>query len=699
MHYYRRAVWCGLAAALLACSIAAGDTIELFDGSRISTKKLTLDHGDFVLEDGRRISRQDCRSVQFGDQEAGAANALPASTAADVRDLLEKARAAREKYPDAGAIYLVDDGEFTLRPDGTQLNRTHEATLVLKEPWKSLGRISQSFEDGRQRATLVQARTICPDGGTVDFDPADLKESKPSEGTLFFEQFRTLSGQLSKVEVGCIVETIWENETYNPYDKELFFPRWYFAGSEPNVCSRATIRVPRGRELHYRVNNLEGAAAKPAESDEGDYHVYRWELHDLDPVISEPAMPPLGEVVPGLSASLFGTWDYLFDYLRRFQTEHTQVTPEIAAKVAEIVGDSTSDEEKLAKIYHWLQREVRYISVKGSMGSGWSGHAAALTLQNKFGDCIDKATLFATMLKAIHIQAEPVILATYGMAADDYTLPTLYGNHAITAVQLDGREFHLDCTGTSFRYPYFPLQDQGVAALNVLERRIERIEVPPPEDDALDVNLDMELDESGDLTAVAKLSMNGSIEGFARAGLEQINRLLRGIVVQQGLNSLCPGAQLQGLDVSDEADLTQPLRIELTVLLPKYATQAGDLLICELPAAGLGKTLARLTALDHRRYDILLASTGCLRQHISLRLPAGYAPKGLPDPAEFNTPFASYQARYELAGRTLKLEDCLALKQRRIPVEDYPAARKFVDDFSKYTKVPLFLGKSGRTAQ
>ncbi len=330
------------------------------------------------------------------------------------------------------------------------------------------------------------------------------------------------------------------------------------------------------------------------------------------------------------------------------------------------------------------------------MGSGWSGHPATLTLQNKYGDCIDKATLFATMLKAVNIQAAPVIIATYGMPADDYTLPSMYGNHAITGVRLNGRDFHLDCTGTTFRYPYFPLMDHGVAAFNVLERRVGCVEVPPPDEDALDLNLLMRLDENGDLRAIVKISMNGSVEGFSRAGLDQINRLLRKMVTEQALNQFSPGAELKQLEVSDEADLTQPLKIEFKVLLPKYATRAGELLICELPLAKFGKVLAGLTALEKRRFDILMPSTFCIRQHTELRLPDGYAPKGLPDPADLSTPYTSYKARFELAAGAVKLEDRLSLDQRRIPAADYAAVRKFVEDYATYTKVPLFLSEGGR---
>ena len=379
----REVLWCVvLVAALCWPPAVQADTVELFDGSRIETQTITFKDDLVILDNGREIPRNEVRRVQFERGRAAGTEDVAVNDA-DVQKLLRDAEAAREKYPDVGAITLIDDGQWTLRPDGTQVERTHQAAMILKEPWKAMGQISQYYEDGRQRATLVRARTISPDGSVHEFDPADLKEAKPTGGMVFFNKYKTVNGQLPNVEVGSIVETIWETEIYNPYDKELFFPRWYFGGTEPSLSSRATIRVPKEKELYYELHNLEGDAAVPKQWDEDDYHVYQWELQDIEHVVQEPGMPPVGEVVPCVAASLFKDWDYIFDYLGKFQREHTQVTPEIATQVAEIIGDSTTDEEKLAKIYHWLQREVRYISIKGSMGSGWSGHPATLTLKKQ----------------------------------------------------------------------------------------------------------------------------------------------------------------------------------------------------------------------------------------------------------------------------------------------------------------------------
>jgi hypothetical protein len=317
-----------------------------------------------------------------------------------------------------------------------------------------------------------------------------------------------------------------------------------------------------------------------------------------------------------------------------------------------------------------------------------------LTLENKYGDCIDKATLFATMLKAIDVKAEPVILATYGLPEDDRSLPTMFGNHAITEVHLDGRDFHLDCTGTSFRYPYFIMMDHGVSTINVLERKIGKIEVPPADENVLHLDIKMRLEETGDLKAILKLKMNGSVEGIARMGLEEINKIFLKMVAQQAINSLSPGAELRSIETTDESNLDEPLEITLKILFPEYPTFAGDLMIFEMPFAKLLKTAAALTALDEREFDILSPSAIGLRQRIQLQLPEGYVPKGLPDGVELTTPYTDYTARYEFDDGRIVFEDSLSLNRRRIPAEDYPQLKQFMDEFSDFARLPLFLYKS-----
>jgi len=585
---------------------------------------------------------------------------------------------------------LIDDGEFILREDGTTFERSHYAVKILKEEWKSYAEIGHGFEEGRSRATLVRARAIAPDGTVTDFVSEDLQESKPMSGMDSFEKYKVLSGQIAGVKVGSIVEFIWDIETYNPYDKELFFPGWIFVSTEPCAWSRVTIRIPKSRTLNYRTDNMPEAVAEPEMTETADERVYTWEMRDIPPIIGEPRMPPLRQVAPGMTASIHENWDYLYDYLGRFQKEHTTLTPAIRARVTEIIGDAATAEDKLAKIYHWLQREIRYVSIKGSMGSGWSGHPASLTLENGYGDCIDKAILFSTMLEAMDIKSYPVLLATNDRAAEDRSLPRLFANHAINKVYLGDRNFYLDTTAETFRYPYFRADDHGVNTINVLERKIEEIPVPPPDDNAIDIRLDMTLDPKGDVDAQVDIHMTGSIEAGLRTGLEQINKIMLKMAAQQAINSVSPGAQLQGVDISDETDLSVPLTINMKVRLPDYPSSAGDLMIFPLPLTEGIHQFPEIS-LEERQFDIDYKSSSRVDQHVRLHTPDGFEAVGLPPAVSLQSPYLQFEAKFTRDGNTIVYEDSLTQPSRIVPKEDYGAHKAMLERIANYSRKPIFL--------
>ncbi|UCE60713.1 MAG: DUF3857 domain-containing protein [Phycisphaerales bacterium] len=672
-------------------SAAYAEVVELVDGSRFDTEYITFSNGNFITDDGRVIPRAEIKRILFvrGSTPRDTVSGLGRS---DVTELLRHAEEAEKKHPDVGAITLIDDGEYILREDGTHVERSHYAVKILKEAWKSFAEIGNSFEEGRSRVTLVRARTIGPDGSVYEFDPADLKEAKPMEGMVSFSEHKVVSGQLPDVQVGSIVEVIWDREMYNPYDKELFYPGWFFAATDPVVWSRVTIRIPKSRTLYYKTANMPDNVAEPVITVKDNQRVYQWEMRDIEHIVPEPVMPPIGQVAPRLTASLHENWDYLYDFLAPFQKEHIKLTPAIEDKVTEIVGDAATSEQKLARIYHWLQREIRYISIKGSMGSGWSGHPAGLTLENGYGDCIDKAILFSTMLEAVNIEAYPVIIATNDLPADDRSLPRLFANHAINKIRLLDRTFYLDTTAETFRYPFFRPDDHGVATINVLEREIGVVGVPPPDHNAMDIRLDMAVDMKGNVNADVTMNMTGGIEAGLRMALEQINRMMLKMVAQQAINSVSPGAKLEQIDISDEADLTVPLTVKMKVSLPEYPTFAGELMIFPLPLSE-GLHQYEEASLDERRFDIDYGTSEEIQQHVGLRLPPGYEAKGLPESLSLKSPYVDYQANFSEDGMTIVFEERFSRARRTVPKEDYLEYKASLERIADYARRPVFLKK------
>lgn len=689
-----RSVLCAWLALAGIGDVCRAEKVHLADGTTVTADSVSFSDGKLRLSDGRILQRADVKKIVF---DRGSANQELITLASDlsVPDLLRASEAAEAKWPDANAIFLIDVGENVLRDDGTQFSRSHYAVKILKDDWKSLAEIGNSFEEGRDRVTLVRARIIDADGKVHDFDPADLTESKAVQGVTSYDEHKTVSGHLPNVQVGSIVEVVWDSEIYNPYDKELFHPAWHFALDEPSVWSKWTVTVPLARELHFRKENMPQESSVPVITETATQRIYVWEMRDLDRIEPEPGMPPMRQVAPSMYVSTHSTWDHLYDFLGKFQREHMQLTPAIEQKVTAITSGSSTPEDKVAAIYHWLQREIRYVSIKGSMGSAWSGHPASLTLENGYGDCIDKAVLFATMLQAVDIESYPVLLATNNVPADDRSLPRLFANHAINKVKLGDRVVYLDTTAQTFRYPYFRSDDHGVTTINVLERKIGRIDVPPPSHNAIQFGFDMAVNSSGDVTADIAIEVTGAVEAAFRQGLEQVNDMMLKMVAQQAINALSPGAQLESIKISKKADLAVPLTISLKIAMPGYASFAGPLMIVPLPVSEEIHQFPQVS-LDERQYDIDYKTSGELRQNMRLEIPEGYEAKGLPKALDLKTPHGSYRARYSREGRTIVFEGSLRRTHRIVPQSEYQGHKEFLERVADYVRKPIFLMKAGQ---
>jgi hypothetical protein len=137
------------------------------------------------------------------------------------------------------------------------------------------------------------------------------------------------------------------------------------------------------------------------------------------------------------------------------------VTPEITAKARELTRESRNEGEKVAALYHFVTG-LRYVALPIGISSV-RPHSAARVLENQFGDCKDKANLLNTLLRAVDIKADLVLVPRFGQA--DQALPGMFFNHAISRVLLDGQPVWIDTTDDICRFGMLPPGDPGRSAL------------------------------------------------------------------------------------------------------------------------------------------------------------------------------------------------------------------------------------------
>ena len=670
--------------------------VETWDGQKLS--------GPIRLADGQlAVGRRRLPIADVGiisqETESAAGRAARVEGFEPLRDAAlaryrERADAIARKYPGSTAIVCLDQGQESLLPDAQQVFRYHALILILKEEGRRAADLALGFEEGRSRARFLFARSVAPDGRSQWLDLASLEVAVPSQDAEFLDtRMRILSGRVPGAEVGSLVEFVYERTLYNPEVPDYFFPGFRFRDEQPTLDSIFDVRVPAGRRLNWTTRHMPESAREPKRSSRGGFDVCRWELHDVPPYTIEPLMPDPYDIVPLVQCSLFFDWRALLERTGSFQRERIQVTPQIRDLAQRLTRGATTDDQRLAALYAWVQRNIRYLSIKGSLSSGWAGHAASETLRNGYGDCTDKAILFASLCQALGIRAYPALVRTNDSGTAITDIPVPDANHCISLVFPNGQPRFLDTTASDYRYPYFRSDDHGAQAILCMTSQTLTIPVPPPEDNQRDSTVQLDLRPDGSAAVAESNAYTGTYESSVRYYWRTKPPELRQRLMQQVLQQQTPGAQVTSFTPSDLDDLSKPLTTDIRYTIPAFATRVRDLYIVSLP--GFARDFAS-ASLPTREFPIVRTTTQGARTTYRVACPPGCQLVGVPDPLTIQGKHIVYEGRVTAApdGRSLTVTEVFKLPTRVLPTADYAEYRAQAARIAAWTRLKLVFRKT-----
>lgn len=663
--------------------------VELFDGSVINTDSLIL-KGDKVILSDTTLSRDDVKSITF---KAGEVEVASEKLPEDIRELIESREELMKIYGDYAGIVILDEGSNRLNRDGTREYKYHFRGLILKENRRNWGTFSRYFDEDMEKINIEMARVIKPDGRIIDLDKSKIKTSKPQREMVYFGKGKTVSFSLPDVETGDFVEYAYTEYVFNPWNKEIFSHTWFFGGEDPVIKSIDYVSLPEGKHLNFKLINAENAKVDSTITDSGITHIFSME--NVMPPLKEPMMPPMGDILPSVHTSIFETWNYIFEWYAGFQRERMKVTPEIQSLVDSLIEGTETEKERTASLYHWVQRNVRYISVKGAVSSGVSGHPAAVTLKNGYGDCTDKSILFSTMLHAAGVEAYPVYIETNDGPTLVKEIPSSYGNHCITEVfPKGGGHYFLDPVGTSSRYPSFSRMDHGIWAICAVKKRIDFIGVPSPESNRREYTYTIKIEDDGGAEITFRSQYAGDYESRIRAYWERLKPEEKRLHFSQMVKETFPNAVLVDYSLENLTDISKPLRMKIVYKIGDFLETAGDIFILKLPEIGARYTKREL-GLAERKFPLVYMTSGEITHTFNIILPEGIKVSYLPERIYKKMNELEYNGGYSLDGNILVYADDFKRRGRKVPPVDYIKFREYMGEISNYVKRPVLLKKVG----
>ncbi|GAB4281873.1 MAG: hypothetical protein Kow0029_27190 [Candidatus Rifleibacteriota bacterium] len=674
----------------LSFSVAAFPAVvTLNDGTTLELNNLSFKDDKLnasIGSDTIKYDRSDLKDISFTAKKQK--KTVLASDSADLPELYGKAMILFKQYPDADSVLVKEEANYQHRKDGTNLSRYRSVTYIAKEEALWNAQVSLSFDPHREKVKVLHARSYSPDGEVYTLSPDQIKVSKGSSGSVYFDQYQQIRFTIPGVTVGSLVDYSYETEEFNPFDANLFQGRSYFQGSVPTGESILRVSIPHDKTLYYVSYNCENYASAPEIIDGVDSLIYDWKFTNVPPVIPEPYMPAYRDVIPSIYFSLHKDFTYIHNKLRPMLEKRFQLTDEVKKKVDELTEGARDLNEKISRLYLFCQKEIRYISIKGNLASNQVGHPAEETLRNKYGDCTDKGMLLATMLKHIGVEAYPVGIRTNtaGKAVRDIAI--FDDNHCITEVHLDGRIFYLDSTATDYRYPYFRADDHDTTADNAMLGTLNPVPLPPPEDNAVYITRDIELKPDGTTRIVFTSSQNGPSEAYFRESARNLKPEEYEKQIRASVAALTADYVLEIATHSNPLDFSDNFTAKSVYQLNRFAPKSGKYMIFSIPYFELSFPEV---SLEKRNFPVVYTTTKLRTEQVSIKVPEGYTVKYLPSALRIQSPYVEFEAIYDQQGDTIKISRKLAFPRRIVPVADYIAFKEDLEKIAFSSKERIFL--------
>jgi hypothetical protein len=613
----------------------------------------------------------------------------------DLAELSRKADAYRGKFD---YVTLLDDADVRVHESG--LGHRHEvmAVKVLStKGCRDFHTVSLFYDPLTQVVKVVAAEVVKADGRRQEVLLNEVKTYPQPARAIYWPNIR-ISIPFGLLEEGDIIRYELEKKGFSyalladevsdsrfvPPMEGQFYDIVHFQDYIPILYKRYAVELPKDKPLQYRFYHGEVAPL----SEFTDFGMrYVFEKRDIEPVTREPHMVDISDVCQKLLVSTTVRWEDKSEWFYGVNENFSfEVIPAVKEKVAELIADCKTDEEKIDVLNHWVAHYIRYSGLSMGQGEGYTLHPSDMIFRDRSGVCKDKASMLITFLRAAGFEAFPAMTMA-GARIEDF--PADHFNHSVVALrQEDGTFRMLDPTWVPWVREQWSSAEQEQQYLIGYKVGQPLMTTPysPPGNHYYDLKSSCAIDADGTLTGRITLECEGQTDSRLRRYIRRDYKLQAEAYFINVVARDFPAAEISNLQYQDPGDISQPMRVSFDLRIPGYALPSGSGLLFRSPAllyAGNDDINQELqwTFSDEeteRRYGIRTRCTKLYRITEEITLPADAAPVGLMNAGKHEGEFASVECTSEADGNVIHNNLTLSLKKRVYPAEAWPDLRAVI---------------------
>lgn len=603
------------------------------------------------------------------------------------------------------AVVLHKEQIVSLNNDGMQVTTENYAVRILTREGRreAVARAFYLVSSGKVRE--IEAWLIRADGSTRNYDKKTVLDIIADPDDVYNEGRLKVINATDEADAGAIFGYTVVSE-----DRPLWFQeKWFSQIDLPVLLSRYTLALPSGWKASSYTFNYAPITPQVSGS------TYTWELRNLPYVKDEPMGPSFQNLVPWVavnyspengSAKNFTNWKDVALWLTNIYEPQVIVDDAVAAKAQELTAGSKTELEKIRAISAYVQN-LQYISIDIGAGSGGGirPRPSNLVLARGYGDCKDKANLMRALLKAVKIEAYPIIIFAGDptFVREEWASPAQF-NHCIIAVKISdatdsptvlkhatlGRLLIFDATDPYTALGDLPESLQGSNAVVVAGENggLSRMPITPAESNLLDRRIEATISVEGTVSGTISEKSTGQSSKNERAMLRTLSAADYNKMLEMWLTRGATGAKLVKFTPKDRTE-TAGFDLDVEFSAPRYGQLMQNRLLVFKPVIVGRRNSLSLT--EARRDSPVIIDSESVKERSVFNLPSGFIVDEMPDAVNLETPFGKYTTTYEVTDGKLIFTRSLTMNRTTVPVDKYNSVRDFYAKMREAEQAPVVL--------
>jgi hypothetical protein len=553
--------------------------------------------------------------------------------------------------------------------DGTGTRQTTARIRILADAGvKEMAVLQFTYTATDEQLDIAYVRVVKPDG-TVVVTPAYNVQDLPADVTRTAPMYSDIHQKHVAVKglgVGDTLEYQVTLTTLKPEVPGHFWFEYTFQKDLVTLDEQVDLDLPA--EKTVTVASASGDP-QPAITTAAGRKLYHWSSSNL--ARPDPDAPPKSTKhwKPSIQVTTFSSWEQVGAWYAGLQHDSLEVTPAVAAKAAALTKGLTSDDDKVHAIFNDVALHIHYVGLEFGIGR-YQPHPADDVLSNEYGDCKDKHTLLAAELKAVGIDAWPVLISA-GRELDPATPSPAQFNHVITLVPLNGKLIWMDSTEEVEPVGSLMMTLRDKQALAIPAGKppyLERTAADLPFPQAVHYEVTGKLSDKGEFTGHVAQLYHGDVEQLLRTVLRQVPQSQWKQAMQNLSRGSGFGGEVSNPQISDIEQIGKPLELSYDYTREKFGEWDDHRIFPAMPPTGwsLSPGVKEKKPAD----DVDIGSPGEQVYVSNITLPKGFMLVPERD-VDLKQDWAEYHSTSTFVNGVYHAERRLVFRQDKVPLADW----------------------------